>query len=137
MTCREVEPLLSPSLDEALDAADEARLRAHLAACAACAARVDRLRAARDAFRLAVPAQASRRAARPPDTWPSSRPTAAAAMALGLAVLALVFTQTPEPEPPAYASELVWMEFPADDVRPMPPCYLPSDCGLDPVTPSR
>ena len=126
ITCHDIEPLLSPSLDEALSATEERTLREHLATCDACTRRLDRLQVTRDAFRLSTPEPLKRRYRR---RTPFMPPAAAAAAGIAAMLLMLAFwfgARTPARS--NVTDDLVFMtlEPAAESV----PCYYASDCGI-------
>ena len=135
MTCRDAEVLLSPALDEALEAHEERRLRSHLAECAACTRRLDRLRAARDAFRLGAPVAATTSVRSGRRRLPVRAAVAVAAV-VAVAFAGAMLSRTPPVEAPtADPHALTSMEFlPAEPQAEASPCYRAADCGVDALT---
>ena len=126
MTCQDIQPLLSPSLDEALSATEERTLREHLALCDACIRRLDRLQVTRDAFRSTIPEPLQRRHR---GRTPFIPPAAAAAAGIAAALLMLAFWfGARAPAVSTVTDDLVFMTLePAAESL---PCYSVSDCSI-------
>jgi predicted anti-sigma-YlaC factor YlaD len=124
MTCHDAAPLLSPSLDDALSATQDVELRQHVDRCDMCRSRLNRLRAARDAFRLAAPRERST-----PERTPTMPPPAAAAAALlAIAMLLLAFVLRGPAPTSDVTTDLLLMPF--ESTHAHQPCFYASDCGI-------